>query len=128
MPYVLAFSFGAAGIMHFVVTDSFTQIVPPALPSPRLLVQISGLAELSGAIGLLVPALRRVAGIGLIALLVAVFPANIYMAVDAAHFAGVGPAWVFWARLPLQFILMWFVLRSAIMPHRPENPPERSQT
>jgi len=128
MPYVLALSFGAAGVMHFLTTDSFTQIVPPSLPNPRLLVLISGVAELCGAIGLLVPALRRAAGIGLIALLVAVFPANIYMAVDAAHFAGVGPAWLFWARLPLQFLLIWFVLRSAIMRRPPENPPQRSRT
>ena len=116
MPYVLALSFCGAGIMHFVATDSFVQIVPPALPHARLLVQISGVAEFSGGIGLLVPGLRRAAGFGLIVLLLAVFPANIYMAVDAARFASVGPAWVFWLRLPLQFLLIWFVVRSAIMP------------
>ena len=82
--------------------------------------KIVRVAEICGGVGMLVPALRRVAGIGLIALLLAVFPANVYMAVDAARFAAVGPAWVFWLRLPLQFLLIWFVVRSALMPHRPE--------
>jgi uncharacterized membrane protein len=120
MPYVLGIVFCATGILHVVQTSAFTQIVPPALPNPVLLVQISGVAEICGGVGMLVPALRRVAGIGLIALLLAVFPANIYMAVDAARFAAVGPAWVFWLRLPLQFLLIWFVVRSALMPHRSE--------
>lgn len=125
MPYALALAFGGAGIMHFLATDSFVQIVPPMLPNPHLLVQISGVAEICGAIGMLVPMLRRAAGFGLVALLIAVFPANIYMAVDAPHFAAVGPAIVFWLRLPLQFVLLWFVIRASIMPHPDVQPMKR---
>jgi len=119
MPYVLGLVFCATGILHFVQTSAFTQIVPPGLPNPVLLVQISGVAEFCGGVGMLVPTLRRAAGIGLILLLLAVFPANIYMAIDSAHFAAVGPAWGFWLRLPIQFVLIWFVVRSALMPQQP---------
>ncbi|MEA2688459.1 MAG: hypothetical protein QOD51_1066, partial [Candidatus Eremiobacteraeota bacterium] len=60
---------------------------------------------------LLVPQTRRAAGLGLIALLLAVWPANIYMAVDAERFARVAPAWALWGRVPLQIALMWWIER-----------------
>jgi uncharacterized membrane protein len=73
-----ALVFIAAGTMHFVAPSAYVKIMPPALPAKELLVAISGAAEIAGGIGLLVPALRFSAAMGLIALLVAVFPANIY--------------------------------------------------
>jgi len=75
-----------------------------------LVVIISGVAEIAGGIGILIPSARRMAGWGLLALLVAVFPANIYMAAYPERF-GI-PAWILWVRLPFQvvfFAWVWFV-------------------
>lgn len=102
--------FISTGIMHFTAAPGFRAIVPPQLGHADALVAISGVAELAGGIGLLVPATRSAAGIGLIALLVAVWPANIYMAFAANDFASVAPAWVLWARVPLQIPLVWWVI------------------
>jgi len=102
----LAGMFVFAGVMHFVKPQMFEAIVPPVLPSPRALVLISGVAEVLGGIGLLVPAVRTWASIGLIVLLIAVFPANLYMAQEAEQFRQLAPAWALWARLPLQGVLI----------------------
>ena len=101
--------FMSTGIMHFTAAPGFRAIVPPQLGRPDLLVAISGIAEFAGGIGLLIPATRNAAGIGLIALLLAVWPANIYMALAAKQFASVAPAWVIWLRVPLQLPLLWWV-------------------
>ena len=107
----LALLFVGAGVLHFVRPEIYLRIMPPALPAPRLLVLLSGVAEVAGGLGLLLPATRRAAGWGLLALLAAVFPANVYMVglAGALHI----PAWVLWARLPLQPLLMWLVWRAA---------------
>ncbi len=100
--------FMSTGIMHFTAAPGFRGIVPPQLPHPELLVVISGIAEFAGGLGLLIPATRSAAGIGLIALLLAVWPANIYMAIAAHQFANLAPAWVLWLRVPLQIpLLLW---------------------
>lgn len=113
----LAAFFIAAGAMHFAKTELYVEAVPDALPAPRLLVHVSGAAEVAGGIGLLLPPpVRRFAAIGLIALLVAVFPANVAMALDPASAPIDAPAWVLWARLPLQPLLMWLVWRSVREP------------
>ncbi len=101
----LAALFIVSGTSHFVRSDFFTAIVPPWLPSALTLVWISGFFEIAGAIGLLIPATRRAAGIGLIALMVAVFPANVHMALHADAFPNFAP-WLLWARLPLQAVLI----------------------
>lgn len=101
-------AFMAVGTMHFVIEKFFIAIVPKSLPNPKLLVQISGVAEIAGGLGLLIPATRRLAGKGLLALLVSVFPANINMAVNSERFKNF-PAWSLWARLPLQFLMMRIV-------------------
>jgi uncharacterized membrane protein len=101
--------FISTGIMHFTGAAGFRAIVPPALGHADVLVAISGVAEIAGGLGLLVPATREAAGIGLFALLVAVWPANIYMALAAGSFASVAPAWALWLRVPLQLPLMWWV-------------------
>ncbi|MBD2713516.1 DoxX family protein [Microvirga sp. STR05] len=109
--YVLAFLFFSAGLLHFLAPATFVRIVPPYLPAPLLLVYLSGAAEIVGALGLLFPATRRLAVLGLLLLLVAVFPANVYML--QTHGAGVAvPLWALWLRLPLQLLLMggvWWV-------------------
>jgi uncharacterized membrane protein len=99
-----------AGANHFVNPSFYRGIVPPSFPSPALLVAISGVCEIAGGVGLLLRPLRRAAGWGLVALLIAVFPANLYMALhpDQMHIAH----WLLWLRLPLQgvFILwVWYI-------------------
>ena len=102
---VFAFIFIVAGALHFILTATYVRIMPPYLPAHTLLVQISGVCEILGGIGLLVPATRVFAAWGIIALLVAVMPANIQMAVDHAHWPKI-PEWALWARLPLQLPLI----------------------
>ena len=99
-----------AGVMHFVTPQFFVDIVPAALPSPLGIVYVSGVFEILGALGLLVPATRRFSALGLIALFVAVFPANINMAVNHITPTGAAPMpeWAAWARLPLQGLLVWW--------------------
>lgn len=106
---VLAIFFVAAGVNHFVHLAAYVRIVPPWLPAPALLVQISGICEVLGGIGVLFPYTRRFAGAGLIALLVAVFPANVQMAQHPQLYADNGAAPVFYARLPGQLVLIAWV-------------------
>lgn len=104
-----AFVIGA-GVMHFVKPQFFLDMVPSALPAPLMLVYVSGVFEILGGLGLLVPQTRRFSAFGLLALFIAVFPANINMAVN--HITPTGspelPAWMPWARLPLQGLLFWW--------------------
>ena len=92
-----------AGILHFRATEFYLKIVPPYIPWHLAMVYVSGVAEIAGGVGLLIPLLRRAAAWGLIALLVAVFPANVYMV--TSHPASA----ILWARLPLQAVLIWWV-------------------
>ncbi|MEP6493368.1 MAG: hypothetical protein ABJF01_11865 [bacterium] len=102
--------FSGAGVVHFTRSRGFEAIVPTWLPNARLLVAISGVAEILGAIGLALAPTRSAAGWGLIALLVAVFPANIQMLL-LARATGASALWqaALWARLPLQPVLVWMV-------------------
>ncbi|GMA17180.1 hypothetical protein E5F05_17950 [Deinococcus metallilatus] len=104
--------FAFAGVLHFVRPEPFDRIVPPQLPLPaRTATLLSGAAEIAGGLGLLHPATRPAARWGLMALLLAVFPANVYMAQHAERFRPL-PVWGLWARLPLQPLLMLFVWRA----------------
>lgn len=107
---VAAVFFVVAGTFHFLKPEFYTQIVPPYFPAPLALVLISGGAEIAGGVGLLIPSVRLAAGWGLIALLLAVFPANIYMALHPEQFQTA--PWILWARLPFQGVFIgwvWFV-------------------
>jgi uncharacterized membrane protein len=111
---IISSIFIIGGMLHFAVPEIYAQIVPPILPHPKALVIISGVAELMGGVGLLLPRCRRAAGCGLALLLVLVFPANIYMA--AAHVPAtgmLGNCWLQWLRLPLQIPLIWWALHYA---------------
>ncbi len=101
--------FLGSGTLHFVKPEMFAKIVPPALPNAGALVAVSGAAEIAGALGLWVPATRRFSAFGLVALLVAVFPANVYMALAHERFARIAPAWLLYMRLPLQAVLIAWV-------------------
>jgi|SRR5665213_1038994 len=113
----LALLFIAGGISHFVFPEVYSRIMPPVLPAPRLLIQVSGAAEIAGGVGLLLATFRRAAAYGLAALLLAVFPANIYMAAAHVPFPGVmGESWAQWLRLPLQVPIFLWALHYARQP------------
>jgi len=96
-----------AGANHFVAAGVYVAMMPRALPAATALVYISGAAEILGGLGLILPATRRLAGWGLMALFAAIFPANINMAVHHLSLGGRAvPAWALWARLPLQAVLV----------------------
>ncbi|HEY2768055.1 MAG TPA: DoxX family membrane protein [Solirubrobacteraceae bacterium] len=103
--------FIAAGVNHFVIPRAYQKIVPPGFGDPTRLVAISGVAEVAGGVGVLLPRTRRLSGLGLIALLLAVFPANLYMARSPARFHRI-PRWALYARLPLQPLMIWSVWRA----------------
>jgi uncharacterized membrane protein len=108
----VAVVFTVAGVCHFLFPGAYTGIVPPMLPQPRILVLISGAAEVAGGVGVFVPLTRRAAGIGLVLLLIAVFPANVQMLVN--HLAEPTPRWfeaVLWLRLPLQPLMIVWIWR-----------------
>ena len=108
--YALALLFVLAGIWHFVRPATYLTIMPPWLPQPLALIYVSGVFEILGGLGLLPARTRRIAGWGLLALLVAVFPANLYMALIHEQL-GI-PGWIAWGRLPLQLPLMWWVWKA----------------
>jgi uncharacterized membrane protein len=100
-----------SGVAHFAIPDAYAALIPPQLPAPLLLVYVSGIAELALGLALLWPRTRRLAAWGIIALLIAVYPANIYHAASGgldhpdlpAAFADPVVAWV---RLPFQFLFI----------------------
>ncbi len=107
---VIALFFIVTGVMHFVNPQPFVEIVPRYLPTPLLLVYVSGFFEIAGGMGLFLPRVRRWAAWGLIALLVAVLPANVFMLTDHPFMAGQRvPEWMLWLRLPLQGVLMGLI-------------------
>ena len=113
-PYVIGVLFVAAGALHFKNPRMYEAIVPPFLPAHRGIVYVSGFFEMLGGLGVMLPLTRPAAGWGLIALLLAVFPANVYMALDTEKFGKLAPAWVLYGRLPLQFVLVWWVWNATI--------------
>ena len=109
---VLGVAMIGVGIDHFLNPSPFVRIVPAALPSPELLVAVSGVCEVALGALLFVPRLRAYAGLGLVALYLAVFPANINMAVNHIQLTpgGTLPVWAMWARLPLQALFIAWAL------------------
>ncbi len=110
-----------AGFGHFAITDAYVAMVPAALPWPRMLVWLSGVAELAGGIGIVTPRprIRRAAAWGIVALLVAVFPANINMAVNHISPPGLHASnAALWARLPFQVLFVAWAVWLARPPQR----------
>ena len=107
----LAALFATSGTLHLVSPEFFLRMMPPVLPQPGALVFLSGVAELVCAAGLVRG--DRWAGPASAALLVAIFPGNIQMALDATRDPTADPLWVaaLWLRLPLQLPLIWVALR-----------------
>lgn len=113
LKYLFAAAFVLAGLNHFINTDFYLKIMPPYLPLHLPLVYLSGVVEMVLGALLLIPKLTRVAAWGLIALLVAVFPANIHMAVNHELYPAYNVT-ALWLRLPLQIVLMvyayWYTM------------------
>lgn len=120
LQYLLAAFFVVAGLNHFINPDFYLAIMPPYLPWHLELVYLSGFFEVALGILLLVPKFTAIAAWGLIALLIAVFPANLHMALNPELFSQFS-ATALWLRLPLQFVLIawayWYT--------RPSRPPSQ---
>ncbi|MDP9478657.1 MAG: DoxX family membrane protein [Actinomycetota bacterium] len=110
----LGLIFVGAGVLHFLGPETYEWIMPPYLPLQRELVYLSGAVEILGGLGMLSERTRPAAGIVLILLLLAVWPANLQMLLDAR--ANREPSWwisLLWARMPLQILLIWWVWRAS---------------
>jgi uncharacterized membrane protein len=103
--------FIGSGVNHFVIPKAYQRIVPPGIGDPATLVTVSGVAEVLGGAGVFLPATRRLSGLGLIALLAAIFPANLHMARNPEKFHKI-PRWALYARLPLQPLAMVWAWRA----------------
>jgi uncharacterized membrane protein len=107
---LLAGFFIFAGVMHFLRPRYYEAIMPPQIPNHREAVIVSGVAEIAGGAMVVAPATRSLARWWLIALLAAIFPANVHMAVNPEQIRGLDlnriPRWALWARLPLQPLMM----------------------
>lgn len=116
----LAIAIIIVGITHFTHADQYARIVPPPLP-PQAMVYLSGVFEILGGMGLIIPPVSVAAAWGLIALFIAVFPANIYQALNSIPIDGIPHhPWLYWVRLPFQAVLItwaWWYTR------RPEEQP-----
>jgi uncharacterized membrane protein len=122
--FLVAGLFIFAGAMHFVIPESYAGIMPRSLPYPLELVYLSGILEIAGGAGVLHPRVRRLAGMGLIALLIAVFPANVQMLANAL---AEGRSAVYLAllflRLPLQPLMIVWIYRVAVRSSRSDQLP-----
>ena len=103
----LAVFFVYFGIDHFINPNFYLSIMPPSFPLHEEAVYISGFFEIAGGIGVLIPRFRKIAGWGLVALLIAVYPANIYMAISPEAFPDI-PIEMLYFRLALQFLFFYW--------------------
>ena len=116
----LAAFFINVGVDHFVNPEFYLSIMPPAFPLHLEAVYISGFFEVLGGVGVLIPRLRKIAGWGLVALLVAVYPANIYMALTPEAFPDI-PIAILYFRLPLQFLFFYWAYSVTREAYNPNN-------
>jgi uncharacterized membrane protein len=99
-----------AGVMHFVIPRTYESIVPRYLPRGREIVYVSGVAEILGGVGVMHPRTRRVASWWSVATLIAVFPANVDMALNSDRYEVPGGAVALWLRLPVQIVFVLWAL------------------
>lgn len=113
---IFAALFIVAGALHFIKPRTYEAMMPPWIPMHAEAVAVSGVAEIVGGLALLPDRTARIGGLWLIALLVAVFPANVHMAVNPDQIRGLDeagiPQWALWLRLPLQPLAMWLIWRA----------------
>ena len=110
---LLAASLVVAGVAHFAMPQTYLPLMPEVLPAKRFWIYFTGVAEIAGGIGLLVPRLRRAATIGIVLMLVGFLWVHVDLLFRPATFGGEPiPRWILWARVPLQFVLIawtWWV-------------------
>lgn len=113
MTRLLGPAFIFAGAMHFIRPREYRAIMPPYIPAHEQMVAVSGAAEVIGGVAALFPRTHRFARVWLIALLIAVFPANVHMALNPDEIRGLPkiPRWLLWARLPVQGLFIAWVVR-----------------
>lgn len=110
---MLAVFFIVAGCLHFIYPANYMKVMPPWLPWHLMLVLVSGGFEIAGGVGVLIPTVRRMTGLGLILLSLAVLPANVQMLLNAqADGLAVGVIALLILRLPLQFLLIYWIWRA----------------
>ena len=119
--YLMSLLYMAAGINHFWHPETYVRIMPPWLTAHETLVFISGIAETVLGAMLLISGTRKFAAWGIILLLIAVFPANIQMAVYW-HQSNHPNQWLAWARLPLQIVLIWWAWRVSQIQQQTKKP------
>ncbi|NJN88473.1 MAG: DoxX family membrane protein [Leptolyngbyaceae cyanobacterium SL_7_1] len=126
---VLAIAIIIVGITHFTKPEEYAKIVPPPLP-PYAMVYLSGVFEILGGIGLAIPLVSVAAAWGLVALFIAVFPANVYQALNSIAIEGIPHhPLLYWVRLPFQAVLIawaWWYTRQPIEQPGAEIDPDRS--
>lgn len=105
--YLMASIYFLAGLNHFRNPKLYLRIIPKFLPNPSLLNYLSGIAEVILGVSLCIPLLTHYAAIGVILLLIAVFPANVYMLINRKASLGL-PKWILLLRIPLQFVLIYW--------------------
>ena len=108
-------TFVVAGTLHFLAPKRYEAIMPAYIPAHHAMVLASGVAEVAGGLAVLTPGLEKPARWGLLALLVAVFPANLWMATNPEDINGLPaklPRWTLWARLPLQLVFAALVMKA----------------
>lgn len=113
----LSLFFAFTGIGHFIKTDELVPMMPASVPYRLEAVYLTGVLEVLGAIGIWIPALRRLTGFCLIAMLCAFLPVNIYAALQRVDFGGheLGPAYLL-ARVPVQALLIWWTWFATLSP------------
>ncbi|MCC5968672.1 MAG: hypothetical protein JJU15_01850 [Pararhodobacter sp.] len=120
MRHGLAIGLLVVGLDHLVTPERYLAMIEGFLPAPQFIVALTGLCEIAGAIGLLFPATRRIAGLALAAYFVAVFPANIANAIGGLNVAGLPQSpWYFWVRLAFQPLFVWWALVAGGIVGRP---------
>jgi uncharacterized membrane protein len=95
-----------AGVMHFIIPRTYAAIVPPQLPNKRAVVYASGVAEIAGGAGVLHPRTRKAASVWSVATLLAVFPANVHMALHPERYRVPGGRLALYLRLPVQALFI----------------------
>jgi len=122
---LLAVFFIVAGCLHFIFPANYMRVMPLWLPAHLSLVLVSGGFEIAGGIGVLLPRVRRIAGIGLILLSLAVLPANVQMLLNAqADGSALGWQMLLVLRLPLQLLLIYWIWRATLATARDSSSAE----
>jgi uncharacterized membrane protein len=114
MRWGLALALVFTGLDHLLTPERYLPMMPAFVPYPGEIVAFTGICELAGAVGLLIPRLRRLAGVMLAIYFVAVFPANIKNAIEGLSVEGLpGATWYYWVRLLFQPLVIWWSLYAA---------------